>query len=208
MRFLCFHAYLTIIVILNRSGTVNVIDVSDYDDPLLNQNGQIGIILNDGEATSTCRKWVNQQYCGNDGGELRCPLPCPPTFVLLEQVARGDLIYRYERYKDGSRCVFNTESRSSTAFECCYRSGVLVDTPEPGAGRAHRYHPRRNRTGFEVEEAAYRACCDSLESSSESCQLFYSLRPPCRSNRWERRRPKLSMFISIFCIFFRSCLLT
>ena len=177
--------------------------MSDYRDPLLEQNGLIGIVLNDGKAMLNCSRWINQQYRSGGGGQLRCPLPCPPSFQILDEVSFGYWQGEYQRLKHGSFCVFGTARFASEAIECCYNvfSGFLVDTPGPGAGRAHTYHPDEDREGFEEEEAAYRACCDSLQSSSESCQLFYSLRPPCQSNDWELFRPDLGESISIISFY-------
>jgi hypothetical protein len=175
---------------------VNVADVDGYFDRVLWTFGEIGIILDDGRSGRVCRKWLNQEFLWYR--RLQCPLPCPPTFELLKQVSRGYWRYRYKRYKSTSYCVFSNRYRVYPPMECCYSifSGILVDAPEPGAGRVHLYHPWRYYTGYQVEERAYRDCCSG--QNSILCWLFYFLRPPCKSYFWERIRPRLRKLETIF----------
>ena len=190
-----------------RSGTVNVADVDSFWDPVLDKYGEIGIILDDGRMITNCTKWVNQEY--RTGGRLECPLPCPPTLELFKNVTRGTWQWRYRREKAGSYCVFSNAWRVYPPMKCCYDNifGFLVDTVGAGAGRAHRYHPRGwwwrwleidTLTAYNLEEAAYDECCS--DPSSESCRLFYSLRPPCNSSNWKTLRPKLSRYLNYIII--------
>ena len=176
---------------------MNVSNVNDFSGPLLGRPGQIGIVLNDGQSITLCNKWLNEQ-CREGRGALQCPLPCPPTYRKLRVTVGFDLRYRYRRDKDGSDCVFSTAFRVTPPYECCYDkvSGSLVHSRRPGASRAHMFHPRLNPANFFEEEAVYRSCC--LESTDESCELFYSLRPPCRSRRWKRFQPDIGKLVCLF----------
>jgi hypothetical protein len=83
-------------------------------------------------------------------------------------------------------------------MECCYNtvSDVLVDNPGPGAGRAHLYHPKRDKTGYRAEEQIFNDCCS--EQNRLLCGFFNILRPPCKSDFWEKHRPSLSKLETIF----------
>ena len=180
-----------------RSGTVKVADVDGYYDSVLETFGEIGITLDNGTTSRECTKWVNEQT--RERGKIECPLPCPPTYELLKDASRGYWKYRYKRVKSGSNCVFSSEwSSRYSPFECCYKedSGILVDTPGPGAGRTHLYHPVLFMAAYQAEEDVYRDCCSG--QNNESCGLFYSLRPTCNSSNWQLYRSKLGMLKALF----------
>lgn len=175
---------------------MNAADVDSYYDPLLNTFGEIGIRLDSQPVASSCRIWLIEQFVRY--GRIQCPLPCPPTYELLKQVVGFSLRYRYRRYKSRSVCVFSNRKRVSPPMECCYNtfSNVLVDNPEPGAGRAHLYHPYVYYTNYREEERIYQDCCSGRNSFL--CAFFHILRPPCKSDSWVKLRPRLRKLETIF----------
>ena len=185
-----------------RSGTVNVADVDGYYDPVLDSTGEIGINLRGNIPVLPCILWVFQQFLlGRGSGRINCREPCAPTYYEAEITLQSRWSYLIKRTKFSpiypyySKCVFSYYrwyDPNLRAVECCYHPyyEYLIDTPIPGAGRAHKYHPARDisyySNHYSEEESAYSSCCNT--GSSFLCRLFYSLRPPCTSRNWEQGR--------------------
>ncbi len=176
-------------------------DIDDHDDSVLDL-GELGFSLSGGIAPSPCIQWINQQYLRGIG-RINCREPCAPTYNEAFNVLRSRWRYLYKRIKFStespffSNCVFSYYrgyNPNLRAVECCYHpfSGRLLDSPKAGAGRSHRYHPTRdqfyNPDLYGEEEAAYGTCC--YTGNSNYCELFYSLRPPCTSFDWQRRKKR------------------
>ena len=127
-------------------------------------------------------------------GRVELRVPCAPTYELAKRTlkAAGWWKILYKRRKlisqqAKSRCVFSWRGRFPYV-ECCYdrRFGYLINSPGPGTGRSHAYHPKRNFNLFQEEENAYEDCCFG-PARHFTCPLFYSLRPTCSSDNWRRR---------------------
>ena len=187
------------IIIILRSGTVNIEGIDD-DDLSLSTVGEFGIGLS---SQNTCFRWLSRELSGRGRGRINCRTSCAPTYWLARRtlIARGTwyLLRRYYKRVSGlfysyyTYCVFSRDRWFwSSHVECCYDIlfGYLVENPYAGAGRSHAYHPYINYFNYLEEENAYQDCCFRLSLSRRFfCAWFNYLRPVCSSRFWYLDRP-------------------
>lgn len=76
----------------------------------------------------------------------------------------------------------------------------LASTPRRGSGHWHPYHPYVDRFNYNKEQVAYDDCCTNVDSTFDSCLLFYSVRPTCTSESWffPYQWGKFTLFVNVW----------
>ena len=192
------HVYISFCL---RSGTLKAEEVDDFEHPLLEKVGKIGINLYEPRKLTKadyCAQWVNEQIVSGRGRvECRTNLPCPPTYrkainVLYSRRGGWRGVCRFNRYSS-STCIVGGCRPSPVVLdlvECCYKTSGnrrLIKGAKNGGGRSIPYQAWDNFFFSDNEIEAFKNCCHTQDYDRRSCNLFHSVRPICTSKGWRNR---------------------
>uniref|UniRef100_A0A914X5Q1 Sushi, nidogen and EGF-like domain-containing protein 1 n=1 Tax=Plectus sambesii TaxID=2011161 RepID=A0A914X5Q1_9BILA len=123
-----------------------------------------------------CEQWSKADMGLCPGTECKspdgpCP-PCPPTAALA--VADSHFVSDPSNNSSGIDFCIKQDTKSCTVQHCCYKNGVIVNTPPLGGTIGHG-RICSNCDDILLDRLPWFLCC--FHQSAEVCQNYYDKRP-------------------------------